>query len=98
METPIPGTSDDPRAEYARRLEACQTIRALLERRHRSLGIAKLALGGVTLVVIGLALVAKVVSILWVLAPLFAIVVFAIIHGRILKKRERCSRTMAYYQ
>jgi hypothetical protein len=90
--------SDDPRAEYVRRLEALKTTKALYERQHRSLGIGKLALGGVTLVVIGLALVAKVVSVLWVLAPLFAIVVLAVIHERVLKRRGRCSRTVAYYE
>jgi hypothetical protein len=98
MKTPAPEPGDDPRAEYVRRLEACQTTQALFESQHGSLGIAKLALGGVTLVVIGLALVAKVVSVLWVLAPLFAIIVLAIVHDRILKKRGRCSRTVAYYQ
>ncbi len=71
---------------------------AVYERQHRSLGIGKLALGGAILVVIGLALVAKLVSVLWVLAPLFAIVVLAIIHERVLKGRDRCSRTVAYYE
>jgi hypothetical protein len=90
--------SDDPPAEYVRRLEALKTTKALYERQHRSLGIGKLTLGGVTLVVIGLALVAKVVSVLWVLAPLFAIVVLAVINERVLKRRGRCSRTVAYYE
>ena len=98
MKNPVPEPSDDPRAEYLRRLEACQTTQALYESQHRSLGIAKLALGGATLVAIGLALVAKLVSVLWVLAPLFAIIILAIVHDRILKKRGRCSRTVAYYQ
>jgi hypothetical protein len=98
MKNSLQEPSDDPRAEYVRRLEALRTKQALYESQHRSLGIAKLALGAVTLVVIGLALVAKVVSVLWVSAPLFAIVVLAIIHERVLKKRERCSRTVAYYE
>jgi hypothetical protein len=98
MKNPVQEPSDDPRAEYVRRLEALKTTRALYESQHRSLGIGKLALGGVTLVVIGLALVAKVVSVLWVLAPLFAIVVLAVIHERVLKRRGRCSRTVAYYE
>ena len=98
MKNSVQEPSDDPRAEYVRRLEALKTTQALYESQHRSLGIAKLALGGVTLVVIGLALVAKVVSVLWVSAPLFAIVVLAIIHERVLKRRERCSRTVAYYE
>ena len=98
METPVAGPSDEPRAEYIRRLESSKTTQALYASQHRSLGIAKLALGGVALVVIALALVAKVISVLWVLAPLFALVILAIIHERVLKRRERCSRTVAYYE
>jgi hypothetical protein len=98
MKNSVPELSDDPRAEYARRVESSKTTHARYDSQHRSLGIAKLALGGVTLVVTGLALVAKVVSVLWVLTPLFAIVILAIIHERVLKRRERCSRTVAYYE
>jgi hypothetical protein len=89
---------EDPRAEYVRRLEAWKAQQALYESQHRRLGIGQLVLGGVTLAVIGLALVAKVVSVLWVLPPLFAIVVLALVHERVLKTRERCSRTVAYYE
>ena len=60
--------------------------------------VSKLALGGVTLVVIALALAAKVISIYWVLAPLAAIIILAIVHERVLKRRERCSRTVAYFE
>jgi hypothetical protein len=60
--------------------------------------MVNLALGGLTLVVIGLALVARVVSVLWAAAPLVAIVVLAIIHDRVLKRRTRCSRIVGYYE
>jgi hypothetical protein len=98
MKNSVQEPSDDPRPEYVQRLEALKTTKALYERQHRRLGIGKLALGGVTLVVIGLALVAKLVSVLWVPAPLFVIVVLAVIHERVLKRRDRCSRTVAYYE
>ena len=98
METPAPQPSDEPRAEYVRRLDAWKTTQAIYESQHRRLGGANLALGGVTLVVVALALAAKAISILWVLAPLAAIVALALVHGRVLKKRERCSRTVAYYE
>jgi len=88
----------EPRAEYHRRLDALKTTQANYEVQHRRLGIGKLALGGVTLVVIGLALVAKVISVFWVAVPLFAIVVLAVIHERVLKRRGRCSRALAYYE
>ena len=95
---PAEAQPSDPRAEYLRRLEALKTTQARYERQHRRLGISKLVLGGVTLIVIGLALAAKVISVFWVAAPLAAIVVLAVIHERVLKRRERCSRTVAYYE
>jgi hypothetical protein len=97
MQNPTPQSVDDPRAEYARRLEVWKAQQAHFENQHRNLGTAKLALGGVSLVVIALALVAKVVSVLWVLAPLLAIIVLAVIHEGVLKRQGRCSRTVAYY-
>jgi hypothetical protein len=68
------------------------------EAQHRNLGTAKLILGGIILVVASLALIPKVVPILWVLVPLFVIIVLAIVHGRILKRLERCRRAAAYYE
>ena len=97
MKTPVPEPTD-PRAEYLRRLEGLRTERARYEAQHRRLGIAKLALGGATLVLIGLALVAKLISILWIVGPLFAILLLAVIHGRVLKRLERCLRAIAYYE
>jgi hypothetical protein len=79
-------------------LEARKSTQAQYEHQHRRLGICQLTLGGVTLILAGLALVAKVISVLWVLAPLGAIVVLAIVHDRIMRGRQRCSRTVACYQ
>jgi hypothetical protein len=98
MKDSLPEPSDAPRAEYVRRLESLQATQGLYESRHRNLGISKLALGGVTLILIGLALAAKVISVFWVTAPLLAFVILAVIHERVLRKLRRCSRTVAYYQ
>jgi hypothetical protein len=98
MTTPVPPPSDDPRSEYVQRLETLRTIQAHYELHHRRLGISKLLLGGATLVVIGLALAAKAISVFWVAVPLAAIVVLAIIHERVIKRRERYSRAVAYYE
>ncbi len=102
MKNPAPEPTDDPqagpRAEYVRRLEGLKTAQALYESQHRNLGIGKLALGGVTAVVAGLALVARVISIVWILTPLVAFIILAVIHERVLKRRGRCSRAVAYYE
>src|SRR5579862_1319424 len=98
METSIHTLSDDPRAEYLRRLETWKATQAIHENQHRRIGTGQLALGGVTVVLTGLALAAKVISVYWVVPPLLAIVALAVVHGRVLKARERCSRTVTYYQ
>lgn len=87
-----------PRAEYLRRLQSFKSQQAQYESRHRSLGVSKLILGAATFVVMVVAVIAHSISILWMFAPVTAIVVLAVIHERVLKKRERCSRTVAYYE
>ena len=98
MPGPAPEPRADPQTEYARRLEVLKSTQADYENRHRRLGISKLVLGGVSLVVIAFALAAKVISVYWVLAPLAAVVVLAVIHERVLKQRSRCSRAVAHYE
>ena len=98
MTNSVPQSGADPRPEYAQRLKTWKATQALHEDQHRRIGISQLVLGGVTAVLIGLALVAKVISVYWVLAPLVTIVALAVVHGRVLKARERSSRTVAYYQ
>lgn len=98
METSLPQLIADPRTEYVRRLEAWKSTRSIYESRHHRIGSVQLAWGALTLILIGLALVAKIVSVYWVLAPLIAIVVLAVLHDRVLKARDRSARTVAYYE
>ena len=98
LKNPEPSPSNDPRAEYLRRLDAWKSNLTDCERQHRRLGMANLTLGGATLVVAGLALAAKLLSVLWVLAPLSGVVVIAIVHTRVLARRRRSTRTVAYYE
>jgi len=90
--------NDEPRAEYTKRLDAWKATQVLHENQHRKIGMGQLALGGVTLVLAGLALAAKAIAVAWVLIPLSAIVALALVHDRVLKRREQCARTVAYYQ
>jgi hypothetical protein len=98
MKDSLSEPSDGPRAVYVRRLESLQATQAHHQSQHRSLGITKLALGGVTLALVGLALATKVISVLWAAAPLLAIVVLAVIHGRVLQRLGRYCRTAAFYE
>jgi hypothetical protein len=90
--------SYDPRAEYLRRLQETKAREAFYERRHRILGVVNLTLGGVALVMIGLAVFARLVSILWAAAPLLALIISVIVHDRVVKTRTRCSRIAAFYE
>ncbi len=98
METSLPRSGDDPRAEYVRRLDAWKTRHSHCESQHRRIGTTQLGSGLVTLILFGLALGAKVVSVYWVLAPLIGIAVLAVVHARVIEGRERSSRTIAYYE
>ena len=93
-----PQVTGTPREEYTQRLETWKGHQAHYEAQHRRIGIAQLGLGALTLVLIGLALAAKVVSIYVAAAPVLAIVVLAVVHDRVLKSRERSSRTVEYYK
>ena len=97
MKNPLPEPCD-PRAEYVRRHEASQTTQGLYQSRDHRFGIAKLAVGGLTLILIALALAAKAISILWVGVPLVVFVVLVILHERVLGELRRCSRIVAYYE
>lgn len=98
MNSSVPESIDAPRREYVRRLESFATRQSRYESQHRRLGMVKLALAGVTLVLVGLALGAKVISVLWALAPPIAFVALAVIHERVLERLGRRSRAVAYYQ
>jgi hypothetical protein len=90
--------AEGPRAEYARRLAVLERRRAALERRHRSWGYCKLGLALLALLVVGAAFWSKAVSMLWVAVPLGALVVAAILHERVIKALEICSRAVAFYE
>ncbi len=98
MKNPAPEPGCDPRAEYTRRLESARTSQSRFENQHRRLGIVNVSLGGVILIVIGLSLVVKVISVLWIAPFLLAMVVLAVIHERVLKRRDHSSRVAAYYE
>ena len=98
MKKPLPDLSDDPRGEYTQRLKASQSAQAVYEGQHRRIGFGQIALGAIALVLAVLALVFKVISVFWAPAPVIAIIILAILHDGVLKRRERCSRTAAYYQ
>jgi MutS domain V len=88
----------DPKSEYAARLEALRMAQSHLDRRHRSLGRVNLAIALAGLALIVLALDSRLVSILWVLVPAAALVISETVHARALQALRQCRRAAAFYE
>ena len=88
----------DASTQYEQRLGAQARELENLERVH--LRIGNIQIGLATLAVVGavLALGWKAFSILWVLVPIVAIVVLAVLHERVLGRRTRSRRVVAFYK
>src|SRR5215831_1547634 len=89
--------TSDPRSIYHELREQRRATIAQLDRRHRSLGYAKLATAGVGLVLVWLALAQDAFSIIWLLAPFLVFFVLVFIHDRLLRVMERVRRAENYF-
>jgi MutS domain V len=90
--------AQDPKSEYSARLEALRQSQSQLDRRHKTLGHANLAIALAGLVVLVWALDSRSVSILWVLVPCAALAVSANVHARVLRSRRQGKRAIAFYE
>ena len=88
----------DPKSEYAARLQALHDSESRLDRRHKSLGRLNVAIALAGLGVIVVALGFGSVSILWVLVPGGALVASEVIHARALRALQQCRRGIAFYE
>ncbi|HEV2246336.1 MAG TPA: DNA mismatch repair protein MutS, partial [Terriglobia bacterium] len=88
----------DPKSEYAARLETLHDSESRLDRRHKSLGRLNVAIALAGLGVILVALGFGSVSILWVLVPGGALVASEVIHARALRALRQCRRGIAFYE
>ena len=69
-----------------------------LERLHLRIGNIQIGLAALAVAGAVLALGWKAFSILWVLVPIVAIVVLAVVHERVLGRRTRSRRVVAFYE
>lgn len=91
-------SSADPHLEYSGRLASARDNLSQLDRRHRAIGYAKLIVGLATLVIAVWLLKYYPRSIAFFLVPAAAFVVLSILHERVIRARQRCSRIMAFYE
>ncbi len=88
----------DPKSEYAARVETLRRSQSRLNRRHKSLGRVNLVIALAGLVVIVLALDSRSVSILWALVPGAALALSETVHSRALRALQQCQRAIAFYE
>jgi hypothetical protein len=87
-----------PREEISRRLAARRVEVARHERRDRVVAWARLAVFAAALGVGWLAFAARALSAAWLLVPLAAFVLLAIVHDRVLSARGRARRAIAFHE
>jgi hypothetical protein len=84
--------------QYAQRLGAQAKELEHLERVHLRIGNVQIGLAALAVAGAVLALGWKAFSILWVLVPIVAIVLLAVLHERVLGRRTRSRRVVAFYE
>lgn len=90
--------ADDPHGEYQRRLDVRRGAAAKLEKRHVSLGNARLVVAAAAALIAVLAFRRHVVSPLWLALPAVVFAALAFVHGRVLRAKKRCERAAAFYE
>ena len=88
----------EPGVEYKKRLEHWRAERARHETLHRNLGNARLASGILLVVMAAISLGAGRMSPWWLLLPIVALAVMAVIHDRVDRILRRAGRGIAYYE
>jgi hypothetical protein len=87
-----------PRAEYARRLSAARAAVSGLERRYRTLGNLRLTVALVGVTIGWFAIGTRTLSPVWLVGPLAAFLVLAVLLEGALRRRERCARVATFYE
>jgi hypothetical protein len=96
LDPPIP--NEYPHAEYSRRLEVQRKAQSRYEHQHRIIGNVQLVLAGLALTIFVFALWTGAVSILWVVVPVVAIVLLAIVHARVSHAIKTHLRLIIFYK
>src|SRR5579862_4187507 len=87
----------DPRAEYTRRIERWSGEMARADRWHAGLAYLRIALAAVAAVMAWQSLFAHRFSAAWLLAPIGAFAIAAMVHVRVIDRMERARRARQLY-
>ncbi len=86
-----------PRAEYTRRLGELSARRSVIQRRERLTGYSQLALAGFCLIWVLFRLSHFSRIDLLLLIPIAMFVVLAVVHGKLIRRVDACSRAISFY-
>ncbi len=90
--------TDNPRAEYARRLKAQSQVVAELERRHVAFGNVQLAVVAAGVAAGWMVVARHWFAPWWLLVPVAAFTVLALQHGRVIRALKRAGRLAGFYE
>lgn len=90
--------SEDPRLEYATRLEARRAAYTALERRHIAFGNTKVAVFALAVLLAWVAFSYHWLSPWWLLVPAAVLLILALVHERLLRRRRCAERATAFYE
>jgi hypothetical protein len=88
----------DPRDEYAARIRKWTEVHAGLERLDARLAFGRLAVAGVAAILAWQAFIGHRLSATWLFVPAAAFALAALVHARVIERRERAERARQLYQ
>jgi MutS domain V len=88
----------EPHAEYSDRLKAQRIRKLSYERKHKQLGIAKLAIALAAILVIVWVVESRGRFAYWFLIPVAAFIVLEFFHAQVLRLLRKCARIIAFYE
>jgi len=98
MEETAQRAGADPVAEYRRRLEARRREVGRHQRQHIRLGNARLGVAAAAAVMAWMRFSQGWFSAWWLLAPLGVFIALAVVHERVLRRRDHCERAVRFYE
>jgi hypothetical protein len=98
MSNDSPTRQENPEHEYNHRLELLRATAKLTKQSDTRLTYVKLILLLVGVVMAIWILASKIISINWVLLPVFLLLFIAVIHERVIRTIRRCSRVIVFYE
>jgi hypothetical protein len=93
-----PSTFQNAKHEYNYRLELLHAGELKLKQRDTLLGYVKLSLLLLGIVMAFWLLTIRGSSIFWILLPAFLLMLFAVMHERVIRALKRCARAISFYE